>query len=242
MSTRLEKSKFRYPVEHGAAFVELRDDTMSGEKVFQILAAPRRAPNAVRTSSAAYKDANCDAVVSTDQSSPPGTQRQIAQALPGNLVKLNRAKRDSERRKTPQAKADFAVNLVKLNRAKRDSERRKTPQAKADFAVRTSSAAYKDAKKRWNTQYRATAKAKTAAAGRNSSDAYKAAKKKWNSTYNATAKAKTAAAGRKSSAAYKSAKKISDSKRRAIAKTKAAKRVSDSYSGQPISDAPGPFA
>ena len=37
MSTRLEKSKFRYPVEHGAAFVELRDDTMSGEEVFQIL-------------------------------------------------------------------------------------------------------------------------------------------------------------------------------------------------------------
>ncbi len=37
MSTRLEKSKFRYPVEHGAAFVELRDDTMSGEKVFQFL-------------------------------------------------------------------------------------------------------------------------------------------------------------------------------------------------------------
>jgi hypothetical protein len=196
MSTRLEKSKFRYPVEHGAAFVELRDDTMSGEN----------------------KDANCDAV-------------QIAQALPGNLVKLNRAKRDSERRKTRQANADFAVNLVKLNRAKRDSERRKTPQAKADFAVRTSSAAYKDAKKRWNTQYRATAKAKTAAAGRHSSDAYKAAKKKWNSTYNATAKAKTAAAGRKSSAAYKAVRKISDSKRRATAKTMAAKHVSDSYSG-----------
>ena len=37
MSTRLEKSKFRYPVEHGAAFVELRDDTMSGEKVFVAL-------------------------------------------------------------------------------------------------------------------------------------------------------------------------------------------------------------
>ena len=37
MSTRLEKSMFRYPVEHGAAFVELRHDTMSGEKVFQYL-------------------------------------------------------------------------------------------------------------------------------------------------------------------------------------------------------------
>ena len=86
--------------------------------------------------------------------------------------------------------------------------------------------------------YRATAKAKTAAAGRQSPAAYKAAKKKWNSKYNATAKAKTAAAGRKPSAAYKAAKNISDSKRRAIAKTKAAKQVSDSHSGQPISDAP----
>ena len=144
-----------------------------------------------------------------------GTQRQITQAPPGNLVKLDRAKRDSERRKTPRAKAAFAV--------------------------RTSSAAYKSAKKKWNSKYRATAKAKTAAAGRQSSAAYKAAKKKWKSKYNATAKAKTAAAGRKSSAAYKSAKKILDSKRRATAKTKAAKQVSDSYSGQPISDAPGPF-
>ncbi len=126
------------------------------------------------------------AAASTDQVTPPGTQRQIAQALPGNLGKLNRAKRDSERRKTPRAKAAFAV--------------------------RTSSAAYKSAKKKWNSKYRATAKAKTAAAGRISS------------------------------AAYKSAKKISDSKRRATAKTKAAKQVSDSHSGQPISDAPGPFA
>ena len=128
---------------------------------------------------------DCDAVVSTDQITPPGTQRQIAQALPGNLVKLNRAKRDSERRKTPRAKAAYAV--------------------------RTSSAA---------------------TPGR------KAAQKK----YRATAKAKTAAAGRQSSAAYKAAKKIRDSKRRATAKTKAAKQVSDSHSGQPISDAPGPFA
>jgi hypothetical protein len=108
------------------------------------------------------------AAASTDQVTPPGTQRQIAQALPGNLGKLNRAKRDSERRKTPRAKAAYAI--------------------------RTSSVAYKSAKKKWNSKYRATAKAKTAAARR------------------------------KSSAAYKAAKKISDSKRRATAKTKAAKQ------------------
>jgi hypothetical protein len=39
MSTRLEKAMFRYPLEHGAAFVELRDDTMSGEELFRILEA-----------------------------------------------------------------------------------------------------------------------------------------------------------------------------------------------------------
>ena len=62
------------------------------------------------------------AVASTDQVTPPGTQRQIAQALPGNLGKLNRAKRDFERRKTLRAKAAYAI--------------------------RTSSVAYKSAKKK----------------------------------------------------------------------------------------------
>jgi hypothetical protein len=92
------------------------------------------------------------AAASTDQLTPPGTQRQIAQALPGNLGKLNRAKRDSERRKTPQAKAAFAV--------------------------RTSSSAYKAAKKKWNSKSWATAKSKTATTGRRSSVAYKAAQTK----------------------------------------------------------------
>ena len=80
------------------------------------------------------------AAASTDQVTPPGTQREIAQALPGNLGKLNRAKRDSERRKTPRAKAAYAV--------------------------RTSSSAYKAAKKKW-----------WATTGRTSSVAYKAAQK-----------------------------------------------------------------
>ncbi len=66
------------------------------------------------------------AAASTDQVTPPGTQRQIAQALPGNLGKLNRAKRDSERRKTPRAKAAYAV--------------------------RTSSAAFKAAQKMWHSK------------------------------------------------------------------------------------------
>jgi hypothetical protein len=66
------------------------------------------------------------AAASTDQVTPPGTQREIAQALPGNLGKLNRAKRDSERRKTPRAKAAYAV--------------------------RTSSAAFKAAQKMWHSK------------------------------------------------------------------------------------------
>jgi hypothetical protein len=36
-STRMEKYMYRYPIESGAAFIELKDDKMSGDELFQVL-------------------------------------------------------------------------------------------------------------------------------------------------------------------------------------------------------------
>ena len=36
-STRQCKSLFRYPLESEAAFIELKDDTLSGDELFQVL-------------------------------------------------------------------------------------------------------------------------------------------------------------------------------------------------------------
>ena len=36
-STRMAKSLFRYPYESGAAFIELKDDKMRGDELFQVL-------------------------------------------------------------------------------------------------------------------------------------------------------------------------------------------------------------
>ena len=133
------------------------------------------------------------AAASTDELTAPGTHRQIAQALPGNLGKLNRAKRDSERRKNPRGKAAFAV--------------------------RTSSSAYKAAKKSGIQKVGQLLNLRQL-----QQDEDLLLRTRQHIKYRATAKAKTAAARRTYSAAYKAAKKISDSKRRATAKTKAAKQ------------------
>ena len=36
-STRMAKYMYRYPHENGAAFIELKDDNMSGDELFQVL-------------------------------------------------------------------------------------------------------------------------------------------------------------------------------------------------------------
>jgi hypothetical protein len=95
------------------------------------------------------------AAASADHVTPLVAQRQFAQALPGKVGK--------------QKVSDLEAAE---KRAKRESERRKTPEAKAVVALRTSSAAYKAAAKR----SRANPKAKAAAAQRKSSDAYKSAR------------------------------------------------------------------
>ncbi len=92
------------------------------------------------------------AAASADHVTPPVAQRQFAQALPGKVGKRKafdledaekRAKRESDRRKTPGAKAAAALRTSSAAYKAAAKERRARPKAKAAVAKRTSSAAYK---------------------------------------------------------------------------------------------------
>ena len=98
------------PLEQGAAFVELRDDTMSGAQALpgkKIRNAAYKAAKKILDSkrrATAKNDRLFDELFGELDATVQVPKSEIAQALPGNLAKLNRAKRASERRKTPSYK------------------------------------------------------------------------------------------------------------------------------------------